>query len=140
MALLLNVLRLITQFTSHPVVASGKTFVGKFTALGSVRLHVVDTSSINTTADVVNTKSIKSMITTRHIKAARALLAWSQETLAERSGVSIPTIKRLEAEDGALGGRTETSEKIRTTLQAAGIEFTNGDAPGVRLIRLGVAP
>ena len=106
------------------------------TALGSVRLHVVDTSSINTTADVVNTKSIKSMITTRHIKAARALLAWSQETLAERSGVSIPTIKRLEAEDGALGGRAETSEKIRTALQAAGIEFTNGDAPGVRLIRL----
>ena len=114
--------------------------MGKFTALGSVRLHVVDTSSINTTADIVNTKSIKSMITTRHIKAARALLAWSQETLAERSGVSIPTIKRLEAEDGALGGRAETSEKIRTTLQAAGIEFTNGDAPGVRLIHLGGAP
>ena len=110
--------------------------MGKFTALGSVRLHVVDTSSINTTADIVNTKSIKSMITTRHIKAARALLAWSQETLAERSGVSVPTIKRLEAEDGPLGGRAETSEKIKTALQAAGIEFTNGDAPGVRLIRL----
>ena len=107
----------------------------KFTALGSVHLHVTDTSSINTLAEVVNTKSIKLMITTRHIKAARALLAWSQETLAERSGVSIPTIKRLEAEDGALGGRAETSEKIRTALQAAGIEFTNGDAPGVRLKR-----
>ncbi len=112
----------------------------RFTALGSIRLHVDDTSSINTTADVVNTKSIKSMITTRHIKAARALLAWSQETLAERSGVSIPTIKRLEAEDGTLGGRAETSEKIRKALQAAGIEFTNGDAPGVRLIRLTGTP
>ncbi len=108
----------------------------RFTTLGSVRLHVIDTSSINTLAEAVNTKSIKLMITIRHIKAARALLAWSQETLAERSGVSIPTIKRLEAEDGALGGRAETSEKIRIALQAAGIEFTNGDAPGVRLIRL----
>ncbi len=87
--------------------------MGKFTALGFARLHVADTSSINTAADIVNTKSIKLMITTRHIKAARALLAWSQETLAERSGVSIPTIKRLEAEDGTLGGRAETGEKIR---------------------------
>ncbi len=115
------------------MVAWGKTFLVRFTALGSVHLHDADTSSINTTADIVNTKSIKLMITTRHIKAARALLAWSQETLAERSGVSIPTIKRLEAEDGTLGGRAETSEKIRKALQAAGIEFTNGDTPGVRL-------
>ena len=67
------------------------------------------------------------------IKAARALLGWSQDDLAARSGVSQPTIKRLEAEGGELGGRAETGEKIRRALQKAGIEFINGDGPGVRL-------
>src|SRR5579862_4258892 len=39
------------------------------------------------------------------VKAARALLTWSQEELATAADLSIPTIKRLEAHDGALGGR-----------------------------------
>lgn len=47
--------------------------------------------------------------------------------------MSQPTIKRLEAEGGELGGRDETREKIQRALEKAGIEFTNGDAPGVRL-------
>jgi hypothetical protein len=47
--------------------------------------------------------------------------------------VSIPTVKRLEASDGDLGGRPETGDKLRRALEAAGVEFTNGDAPGVRL-------
>ena len=67
------------------------------------------------------------------IKAARALLSWTQDDLAARSGVSQPTIKRLEAEGGELGGRAETGEKIRRALEKAGIEFTNGHSPGVRL-------
>ncbi len=67
------------------------------------------------------------------IKAARALLGWPQDELAKRSGVSEPTIARLEAEGGDLGGRAETGEKIRRALEKAGIEFTNGGAPGVRL-------
>jgi hypothetical protein len=47
----------------------------------------------------------------------------------------IPTIKRLEAHNGALGGRHETGTKIRLALEAAGIEFIdeNGGGPGVRL-------
>lgn len=69
----------------------------------------------------------------REIKAARALLGWSQDDLAERSGVSAPTIGRLEAEGGEIGGRAETEEKIRRALEKAGIEFLNGDQPGVRL-------
>jgi predicted transcriptional regulator len=69
----------------------------------------------------------------REIKAARALLGWSQDDLAAKSGVSAPTIGRLEAEGGDLGGRPETGDKIRHALEKAGIEFTNGDAPGVRL-------
>ena len=74
-------------------------------------------------------------VSIRQIKAARSLLAWSQEELAAAADVSIPTIKRLEARDGPLGGRDETSKKICSALQSAGIEFIdeNGGGPGVRL-------
>jgi transcriptional regulator with XRE-family HTH domain len=72
-------------------------------------------------------------VSIRQIKAARALLNWSQEQLAAHSGVSVPTVKRLEAVDGAIGGRPETSKKICAALEANGIEFTNGSSPGVRL-------
>jgi transcriptional regulator with XRE-family HTH domain len=72
-------------------------------------------------------------ISIRQIKAARALLEWSQEDLASASGVSIPTVRRLEARGGELGGRDETASKIRASLEAAGVEFTNGDEPGVKL-------
>jgi transcriptional regulator with XRE-family HTH domain len=76
------------------------------------------------------------------LRAARALLAWSQEKLAEASGVSAPTIKRLEPGEGSLPTRVETMEKLRRALEAAGVEFTNGDVPGVKLRKraLGRAP
>jgi predicted transcriptional regulator len=74
-------------------------------------------------------------VSIRQVKAARSLLAWSQEQLAAAADVSIPTIKRLEAQDGPLGGRDETAVKIRSALEFAGIEFIdeNGGGPGVRL-------
>jgi predicted transcriptional regulator len=77
------------------------------------------------------------VITTRQLKAARALLCWSQEDLALHSGVSEPTIARLETFDGELGGRESTTSKIRAALEAAGIEIIeeNGGGLGVRLKR-----
>jgi DNA-binding XRE family transcriptional regulator len=95
---------------------------------------------------VVNTKSIKKMpresilkVSIRQIKAARALMAWSQEQLAQAADVSLPTIKRLEANDGPLGGRSETGTRIQAALQRAGVEFIdeNGGGPGVRLRKSG---
>jgi len=55
--------------------------------------------------------------------------------LAAAANVSVPTIKRLEAQDGPLGGRNETGIKIRSAMENAGIEFIdeNGGGPGVRL-------
>jgi DNA-binding XRE family transcriptional regulator len=78
------------------------------------------------------------MVSIRQVKAARALLAWSQEELAGAADVSVPTIKRLEAQDGALGGRHETGSKIRFALETAGVDFIdeNGGGPGVRLRKL----
>lgn len=72
-------------------------------------------------------------ISVRQIKAARSLLDWSQERLAEASGVSLPTIRRLEAVNGDLGGRRETVEKITASLEDEGIKFHDGDSPGVTL-------
>jgi len=74
-------------------------------------------------------------VSIRQIKAARALLGWSQEDLARTADVSIPTIKRLEASDGPLGGRDQTAEKIVTAITSVGIQFIdeNGGGPGVRL-------
>jgi transcriptional regulator with XRE-family HTH domain len=73
----------------------------------------------------------------RQIKAARALLGWSQDDLAARSGISVPTIKRLEAAEGEVGGRAETREALLSALKEGGIEFLpeNGGGIGVRLTR-----
>jgi transcriptional regulator with XRE-family HTH domain len=62
-------------------------------------------------------------------------MGWSQDQLAQAADVSIPTIKRLEANDGPLGGRTETGAKIQAALERAGVEFIheNGGGAGVRL-------
>jgi len=63
----------------------------------------------------------------------RALLF--SDDLAEASGVSEPTIARLECDDGPVGGRPDTSEKLRAALEKAGVEFIaeNGGGAGARL-------
>jgi len=74
-------------------------------------------------------------VTTQQIKAARALLGWSQTELAKASGLSIPTIKRIESKTGGLSGRPDTSSRIVSALESAGADFIpeNGGGVGVRL-------
>lgn len=74
-------------------------------------------------------------VSIRQIKAARALLDWSQEKLAQMAKVSVPTVKRLEAASGLLGGRVGTNQKLSAALETAGVEFINenGGGAGVRL-------
>jgi transcriptional regulator with XRE-family HTH domain len=80
-----------------------------------------------------------SKISIRQIKAARSLLGWSQDDLAEHSGVSKPTIGRLESIDSnePIGGRPETGEALVAALEKAGVEFIpeNGGGAGVRLAK-----
>ncbi|HEY0902221.1 MAG TPA: helix-turn-helix transcriptional regulator [Micavibrio sp.] len=61
------------------------------------------------------------MITREQIKAARALLDWSQKTLAEKSGVSEPTIKLIET--ARINSKPDTLIQIQETIESAGIEF-----------------
>ena len=68
------------------------------------------------------------------LRAARALLDWNQTELANKAGVSVETIKRLERIVGSLEAtKVSTLDAITKALNKAGVEFTNGDAPGVRL-------
>jgi hypothetical protein len=57
--------------------------------------------------------------------------------LAKHSGVSAPTVKRLEAAEGDIGGRAETGEALVAALEEAGVEFIaeNGGGAGVRLAK-----
>jgi transcriptional regulator with XRE-family HTH domain len=73
------------------------------------------------------------LITSEQIRAARALLRWEQRNLAEVSGVSLPSIKRLETSPGNLSAQPRTIDALRAALEAAGVQFTNGDEPGVKL-------
>ena len=74
-------------------------------------------------------------VSIRQIKAARALVGWSQGDLADKSGISVPTIKRLEAANGDIGGRAETGDALVVALEKAGVEFIaeNGGGAGVRM-------
>lgn len=75
------------------------------------------------------------MLTGEQIRAARALARIEQSELAEAAGVSLPTIKRLEAQIGAISANTKTEAAIRTAFDKAGVIFIeeNGEGPGVRL-------
>jgi transcriptional regulator with XRE-family HTH domain len=72
------------------------------------------------------------MATVAQIKAARALLGWSQGELATRAGLSLPTVARFETQSETRVS-DEARAKMEAALEAAGIEFTNGRKQGVRL-------
>jgi len=72
-------------------------------------------------------------LTSEHVRAARALLRWEQADLAKKSGVSLPSIKRLETAPGKLGAHDSTLAALRGAFEKQGIEFTNGGSPGVKL-------
>lgn len=79
------------------------------------------------------------MITATQMRAARALLGIDQRTLAARSGLSVPTIQRMEASDGVVRGNVDSLMKLVGALEAAGIELigegaaSTGGGRGVRL-------
>ncbi len=70
------------------------------------------------------------MFTPEQCRAARGLLGWSQQRLANQARVGLVTIHQLEA--GISEPRRATLEVIQRAFQDAGVEFTNGDQPGVR--------
>jgi transcriptional regulator with XRE-family HTH domain len=74
-----------------------------------------------------------SLIVGPQLRAARAMAGVDQEALAKTAGVAANTIRRLEGMPGRLRATTTTLDALQRALEAAGIVFTNGDEPGVRL-------
>ena len=68
------------------------------------------------------------MITSAQIRAARALLGMDQRTLAEKAGLSLPTIQRMEASDGQVRGVVDSLVKLVQALEAAGVELIGDNA------------
>ncbi|AOL93015.1 helix-turn-helix transcriptional regulator [Porphyrobacter sp. LM 6] len=77
------------------------------------------------------------MLISYQIRAARAALDWTASKLADKAGVGLRTVMRIEAEDGVPQTTTGTLIKIQSALEAAGIEFIGSpdDAPGIRIHR-----
>jgi transcriptional regulator with XRE-family HTH domain len=74
---------------------------------------------------------MKYAITPALCRAARGLLDWSRDHLAEVSGAPSRTIADFEL--GNTVPRARTIKKLAEAFERSGVEFTNGDAPGVRL-------
>lgn len=82
------------------------------------------------------------MITAAQLRAARALLGVDQRKLAELSGLSLPTIQRMEASDGVIRGNVDSLMKLVAALDGGGVDLiadnatSAGGGRGVRLKRL----
>lgn len=78
------------------------------------------------------------MVTAAQLRAARALLGWSQPALAKGSGVSLPTIVRMESQLGPGRSSAANVDAVRRALETAGVLFLDANdadaaGPGVRL-------
>lgn len=75
------------------------------------------------------------MITGLQIRAARSALRWTVEDLANSAGIAGKTVRRIEAIDAVPESKLKTISQIKSSLEAAGIEFigTPDDGPGIRI-------
>ena len=71
---------------------------------------------------------VRSMITAAQLRAARVLLGIDQRRLAKLSGLSVPTIQRMEASQATVRGNVDSLVKLITALDAAGIEIIDEGA------------
>ena len=99
--------------------------------------HILTNANLDPFGSYLNElKGSSTLVTAGQMRAARALLGISQAELARRAGVSVPTIKRCESDaENVPTVSAETQEKICAILKTEGVEFTNGNYPGVRMRR-----
>jgi predicted transcriptional regulator len=79
------------------------------------------------------------MMTATQLRASRALLGIDQRKLAELSGLSLPTIQRMEASEGVIRGNVDSLMKVIAALEEAGVELIAANAAsstGGRGVRL----
>jgi predicted transcriptional regulator len=76
------------------------------------------------------------MLFAAQIRAARALLDWRQDHLAQAADVGITTIRRIEAQRGPVMGYVSTVLRIQAAFEKAGIQFIEEDQSGGIGVRL----
>jgi transcriptional regulator with XRE-family HTH domain len=76
------------------------------------------------------------LLTASQIRAARALLEWTQPQLAEASGLSMMSIRRMEGPSGPGRRSAENVEAVRKALDDAGVIFLSADEVGGTGVRL----
>lgn len=76
------------------------------------------------------------MLTSQHLRAARALLGWKQEDLAKKAKIGLATIQRLERGSGPIMAHVSTALKIQSALNKAGVAFLECDQDGGLGVRL----
>jgi transcriptional regulator with XRE-family HTH domain len=88
---------------------------------------------LNINIDILN------MLTAAQLRAARALVGMDQRSLAGASGLSLPTIQRMEASEGVIRGNVDSLMKLIAALDVAGVELISEGAisdKGGRGVRL----
>jgi transcriptional regulator with XRE-family HTH domain len=74
------------------------------------------------------------MLVCEQIRAARAFVGWSARELAERAGLHITTVQRMETGSGPVIGNISSIRRVQEALEAAGAEFIDDiEKPGVSL-------
>lgn len=86
------------------------------------------------------------MITAAQLRAARALVGLDQRKLAELSGLSLPTIQRMETSEDVIRGNVDSLTKLIAALDSVGVEIigegavSHAQGRGVRLRKPASAP
>jgi hypothetical protein len=109
--------------------------VEKFLCFESIAVIQIDQLNLLCQSLGIKMDLQDNVITGRQIAAARTLLGLGQADLAERSLISVPTLKRMEASNGPAAGLANNVVAVRRALELAGVEFiaANGGGAGVRL-------
>lgn len=79
--------------------------------------------------------SARAMMTGAQVRAARALAGIDQRDLADRAGLSVPTIQRMEASGGVVRGNVDSMMKLIAAFERLGIELINESASSGRGVR-----
>jgi len=125
-------------FMRHPAIAAGR-IAESAVSHGKYHFLNIDYDGLDINA---RARYIGPMMTAAQMRAGRALLGIDQKGLAALSGVSLPTIQRMEASDGNVRGNVDSLVKVVDALGRAGVELIGEDAPsleGGRGVRLRAA-
>ena len=104
--------------------------LGDSTACVCISVLLLTRASLLLVKAYESNNSRKTMLQVAQLRAARALLGWRQEDLAQAAKVGVATIRRIESQQGPLAAYVSTLLKIQAAFEQAGIQFIDDDETG----------